>query len=110
MKNLSLRGCKLIDLLSILLFFLLCSPLSVMPFFPYTSVGPPLQGRPVVLHSLMAVWVGNPSGRLHSTVWPNGPKGEVADPSQSRLDGQIPADHNLEKCRNKESNITRKGF
>ena len=101
MKNLSLRGCKLIDLLSILLFFLLCSPLSVMPFFPYTSVGPPLQGRPVVLHSLMAVWVGNPSGRLHSTVWPNGPKGEVADLSQSRLDAQIPI---------RKVNIMRKGF
>ena len=42
-------------------------------------VGPPLQGRPIVHHSLTIVWMDKSSTRPYSAVWPNGLKVEVAD-------------------------------
>ena len=36
-------------------------------------VASPLQGRPKVLYFLMLVWVGKPSRRPTSVIWPNGP-------------------------------------
>ena len=38
------------------------------------SVGPPLQGHLVVLHSFTTIWMGKSYGGPPSVVWPNGPK------------------------------------
>ena len=50
-------------------------------------MGPPLQDRPEVLHSLTVIWLDKPSERPPSTVWPNGLKTEwLAYPKVDKTD------------------------
>ena len=50
-------------------------------------VGPPLQGHPEVLHSLLVIWLDKLSGKPHSIVWPNDPKAEwLIHPKVDQMD------------------------